>query len=46
MIISFFSTGTGGGAAPVDYLIACEVLTYDENRNLIRNGIGQLYRER
>ncbi|EAQ45989.1 hypothetical protein MED193_06339 [Roseobacter sp. MED193] len=37
MIISFFSTGTGGGAAPVDYLIAREVLAYDENRNLIRD---------
>ncbi|MBD3664914.1 relaxase/mobilization nuclease domain-containing protein [Sulfitobacter aestuariivivens] len=41
MIISFFSTGTGGGAAPVDYLIAREVLAYDENRNLIRDDIGQ-----
>ena len=37
MIISFFSSGTGGGAAPVDYLIAREVLAYDENRNLIRD---------
>ena len=37
MIISFFSTGTGGGAAPVDYLTAREVLAYDENRNLIRD---------
>lgn len=25
MIISFFSTGTGGGTAPVDYLTAREV---------------------
>ncbi|WP_286196681.1 relaxase/mobilization nuclease domain-containing protein [Tropicibacter sp. R15_0] len=41
MIISFFSTGTGGGAAPVDYLTAREVLTYDENRNLIRDDTGQ-----
>lgn len=37
MIISFFSTGTGGGAAPVDYLTAHEVLAYDENRHLIRD---------
>ena len=40
MIISFFSTGTGGGAAPVDYLTAREVLAYDENRNLIYDGNG------
>ncbi|MCP4822075.1 MAG: relaxase/mobilization nuclease domain-containing protein [Shimia sp.] len=40
MIISFFSTGTGGGAAPVDYLTAREVLAYDENRNLIRDDTG------
>jgi len=37
MIISFFTTGTGGGSAPVNYLIAREVLAYDENRNLIRD---------
>ncbi len=41
MIISFFSTGTGGDAAPVDYLTAREVLAYDENRNLIRDDTGQ-----
>ena len=41
MIISFFSTGTGGGAAPVDYLTAREVLAYDENRSLIRDDTGQ-----
>ena len=41
MIISFFSSGTGGGAAPVDYLTAREVLAYDENRNLIRDDFGQ-----
>lgn len=41
MIISFFSTGTGGGAAPIDYLTAREVLVYDENRNLIRDDTGQ-----
>jgi hypothetical protein len=41
MIISFFSSGTGGGAAPVDYLTAREVLAYDENLNLIRDDVGQ-----
>ena len=41
MIISFFSTGTGGGAAPVDYLTAREVLVYDDNRNLIRDDSGE-----
>ncbi|WP_170588221.1 relaxase/mobilization nuclease domain-containing protein [Ruegeria arenilitoris] len=41
MIISFFATGTGGGAAPVDYLTAREVLAYDESRNLIRGDTGQ-----
>ncbi|WCE67011.1 relaxase/mobilization nuclease domain-containing protein [Sulfitobacter faviae] len=41
MIITFFSTGTGGGTAPVDYLTASEVLAYDENRNLIRDDTGQ-----
>lgn len=41
MIISFFATGSGGGAAPVDYLTAREVLAYDENRNLIRDDTGQ-----
>ena len=41
MIISFFASGTGGGAAPVDYLTAREVLAYDENRNLIRDHDGQ-----
>ena len=41
MIISFFSTGTGSGAAPVEYLTAREVLAYDENRNLIRDNNGQ-----
>ena len=41
MIISFFSTGTGGGAAPVDYLTAREVLAYEDNRNLIRDDAGE-----
>ncbi len=41
MIISFFPTGTGGGAAPVDYLTAREVLAYDDHRNLICDDAGQ-----
>ena len=41
MIIKFFSNGIGGGAAPVNYLIATEVLAYDKNRNLIRDDTGQ-----
>lgn len=41
MIVKFFSTGTGGGAGPVNYLIAEEVLAYNENRNLIRDEAGQ-----
>lgn len=41
MIISFFSSGTGRGAAPVDYLTAHEVLVYDENRNLARGDDGR-----
>ncbi|MEP3776916.1 MULTISPECIES: hypothetical protein [Rhodobacterales] len=44
MIISFFSSGMGGGVAPVDYLTAREVLAYDENRNLIRDDDGQCRR--
>jgi hypothetical protein len=41
VIISFFASGIGGGAAPVDYLTAREVLAYDEDRNLIRDHDGQ-----
>jgi hypothetical protein len=41
VIISFSASGTGSGAAPVDYLTAREVLAYDENRNLIRDEYGQ-----
>ncbi|KJZ20861.1 relaxase/mobilization nuclease domain-containing protein [Loktanella sp. S4079] len=40
MLIKFFSNGTGGGAAPVNYLIARTVLAYDENRDLIRDDFG------
>lgn len=40
MLIQFFSNGTGGGAAPVGYLIADRVLAYDENRDLRRDRDG------
>lgn len=41
MLIKFFSNGVGGGAAPVGYLVAREVLAYDSNRDLIRDEHGQ-----
>lgn len=41
MIISFLSSGNGGGAGPVDYLTTREVLAYDENLNLVRDDNGQ-----
>ena len=41
MIIKFFSSGTGGGAAPVNYLIAEKVLAYDAARNLMRTPNGE-----
>ena len=41
MLPKFFSSGQGGGAAPVNYLIAESVLAYDENRNVIRDGDGR-----
>jgi 3-methyladenine DNA glycosylase AlkC len=40
MLVKFFSNGQGGGAPPVNYLIAREVLAYDEYRNVIRNEDG------
>ena len=40
MLIKLFRSGKGGGAAPVDYLIAPQVLAYDGNRNLIRDDNG------
>lgn len=40
MLIKLFRSGKGGGAAPVDYLIASHVLAYDGNRDLIRDGAG------
>ena len=41
MLIKVFANGQGGGAAPVDYLIASHVLAYDDNRNLIREASGK-----
>ncbi|MFK5981198.1 MAG: relaxase/mobilization nuclease domain-containing protein [Rhizobiaceae bacterium] len=40
MLIKMFSNGKGGGAGPVDYLTAREVLAYDNNRDLIRDEHG------
>ncbi len=40
MLIKLFRSGKGGGAAPVDYLIAPQVLAYDGNRDLIRVDAG------
>lgn len=40
MLIKLFRSGKGGGAAPVDYLIASQVLAYDRNRDLIRDDAG------
>lgn len=42
MLIKLFRSGKGGGAAPVDYLIASHVLAYDGNRDLIRDDVGIL----
>ncbi|MCK8463018.1 relaxase/mobilization nuclease domain-containing protein [Aliiroseovarius sp. S1339] len=41
MLIKFFRNGQGGGNAPVNYLVAREVLAYDENRDLIRKASGE-----
>lgn len=41
MLIKFFPNGKGVGAGPVGYLIADEVLAYDDNRDLIRDADGQ-----
>ncbi len=40
MLIKFFAKGQGCGAGPVDYLLAEEVLDYDENRNVKRDADG------
>nr|WP_321454384.1 relaxase/mobilization nuclease domain-containing protein [uncultured Cohaesibacter sp.] len=41
MLIDVFAKGQGGGAGPIDYLIALDVLAYDENRNVLRDENGQ-----
>ncbi|WP_299374889.1 relaxase/mobilization nuclease domain-containing protein [uncultured Tateyamaria sp.] len=41
MLIKFFPNGKGAGAGPVGYLVAERVLTYDSNRDLIRDAEGQ-----
>lgn len=41
MLIKFFPNGKGAGAGPVGYLVAREVLAYDENRDLIRSDDGR-----
>ena len=40
MLIKMFRNGKGGGAGPVDYLTAKQVLAYDDNRDLIRDEMG------
>lgn len=41
MLIKVFPNGKGGGAAPVRYLVAPEVLAYNSNRDLIRDAEGR-----
>ena len=41
MLIKFFRNGKGVGAGPVGYLVADNVLAYDDNRDLIRDADGQ-----
>lgn len=41
MMIRFFPTGKGGGSGPVEYLIATEVIEYDDNRDVVRGPDGQ-----
>lgn len=41
MLIKVFRNGKGGGAAPVRYLVAPEVLAYNSNRDLIRDAEGR-----
>ncbi len=40
MMIRFFSNGKGGGAGPVQYLVATEVVAYDNNRDVIYRDDG------
>lgn len=41
MLIKFFPNGKGAGAGPVGYLVAREVLAYDESRDKIRGDDGR-----
>lgn len=41
MLIKFFRNGKGAGAGPVGYLVADNVLAYDDNRDLIRDADGE-----
>ena len=41
MLIKFFRNGKGAGAGPVGYLVADQVLAYDDNRDLIRDADRQ-----
>jgi len=41
MLIKFFRNGQGRGAGPVGYLVAREVLAYDENGNVLRDADGR-----
>ncbi len=41
MLIKFFPDGKGAGAGPVGYLVAREVLAYDESRDKIRGDGGR-----
>ena len=41
MLIKFFRNGKGAGAGPVGYLVADNVLAYDDNRDLIRDADSQ-----
>ncbi len=42
MIIDIFDAGQGGGAAPVNYLIALDGLAYDKIRNILRDENGNV----
>ena len=40
MLIQFFPNGQGGGAGPVGYLVASEVVAYADNRDILRDENG------
>ena len=45
-MLKSFARGQGGGAGPIDYLIALDVLAYDENRNVLRDENGDVIMKR